>query len=377
MRDLQRTPRGGMAGLCRRYRISRKTGYKWRKRSMSGEMLADRGRRPQRLGRSCEEAWKIAALEARACHSTWGASKLRWVLRQEHKRRKVPSIRTLHRWLKAAQQVTARPWCAPIGPKQVQANWVFPRRANDVWSIDFKGWFRTADGSRVYALTVCDMSSHFILAIAVLDKMNAACVQRAFTQIFKKYGLPRAIRADRGAPWFGIGPRHWTQLSVWWVRQQIQVQYTRRAKPQDNGAHEQMHKILKAETAQPPARTLTAQKTRLTTWKNHYNYDRPHASHQENPPATKYRSSHRPFTARLPAFAYPLSWYKTTVYQSGYLSWRGSKRMIGRAFYQQPLGLRKISPAIVAVYLGPHLLGTLDQSEPGLRPVSIHRKGGS
>lgn len=376
LQQLRRAPRGGFAGLCRVYQISRKTGYKWLQRSILGESLCNRVCRPQRLARSYNDEWRMATFEARARFPTWGASKLRWFLRHNYKYRKVPSVRTLHRWLKGAQLVVARPWCAPSGPAQIQANWIYPHRANDVWSIDFKGWFRTGDGTRVYALTVCDMASHFILAIVVVEKMDFPCVQRALTQVFKKYGLPRAIRADQGAPWFGTGPRHWTKLSVWWVRQQIQVQYTRRAKPQDNAAHEQMHKILKAETAQPPAPTLTAQKARLTKWKNHYNYDRPHASHQENPPATKYRFSARPFLATLPILQYPISWDKTTVYRSGYMSWRDSKRIIGKAFYQQSLGLRKINPTLVAVYLGPHLLGTLSQSEPGLRPVSIRLKGG-
>ena len=75
---------------------------------------------------------------------------------------------------------------------------------NDVWCIDFKGWFRTRDGERCDPLTVSDAHSRFLLACVIVPPRTDT-VRVAVEQLFKRYGLPLAIRSDNGAPFAGTG----------------------------------------------------------------------------------------------------------------------------------------------------------------------------
>jgi transposase InsO family protein len=72
-----------------------------------------------------------------------------------------------------------------------------------VWTIDFKGWFRTGDGKRCEPLTVRDLFSRYVLAVVLLPNQSDAAVRRAMVQIFRRYGLPKIIRVDNGAPFGG------------------------------------------------------------------------------------------------------------------------------------------------------------------------------
>jgi putative transposase len=240
------------------------------------------------------------------------------------------------------------------------------RGANWVWSIDFKGSFCTRDGKLVQTLTITDVYSHYILALDTVRALSVHEVMARMKRVFRRYGLPRAIRVDHGAPWYGPGSRGWTQLSVWWVRLGIAVEYIAL---NGNSCHEQMHRMLKERTASPPASTLTAQRARFAWWKRHYNENRPHGGEWGTPPNERYRPSTRRLPGVLPSLIYAPTWDTLEVNAYGYVHWRKQKRSIGRAFAGQRIGLRRLRTC-TAVYLGTHLLGTLYAHEPALRPVT-------
>jgi len=192
------------------------------------------------------------------------------------KAKPVPAVSTLARWLVEGNFVAKRPRRARPGPvlpwRGVQA----AQRANQVWTVDFKGWFRTGDGRRCEPLTVRDLHSRFVLAVVLLPKPSDAAVRQALRRVFRRSGLPEVIRVDNGAPFGGKGALGLSRLSVWWLRLGIAVEFTRPAHPQDNGGHEQMHRVLKADTATPPAPSLRAQGRRIAAWLTSYNQERPH-----------------------------------------------------------------------------------------------------
>ena len=74
------------------------------------------------------------------------------------------------------------------------------RRPNEVWTVDFKGCFHTADGRRCDPLTVRDAYSRYGLCIRVLHGHKLATVQCEFVRLFRRFGLPRRIHADQGRP---------------------------------------------------------------------------------------------------------------------------------------------------------------------------------
>lgn len=360
-----------VAELCLQFGISRKTGFKWLKRFRisGGPGLRDQSRRPRHSPNRTPARWLKAIVQMRGKHPRWGAKKLYAHLRRRHLRAQLPKPRTITDWLgrwRLAQP--RRAWTRP-GPRLERAALTQPTAPNHVWTVDFKGWFRTRDGQRVDPLTVRDLFSRFILGIGLVRHRHEP-VQQFFKGLFKRYGLPKVIRVDHGGPFAGDGALDLSRLSAWWLRLGIQVDFTRRAHPQDNGAHEQMHRIYKADLASPPAATPRGQQQRTTHWMAYYNQVRPHEALGQRVPAALYRRSRRAYPPRLPALRYRRGWRQRRVTASGYIRWRGRLRVIGRAFGGQDVGFKPVSVGVHEVYFGAHLIGLLVDTDPGgLRPA--------
>ncbi len=360
-----------VAQLCRQAGISRKTGFKWlaRFRQAGGPGLHDRSRRPRRSPQRTTKRWVTLIRQTRQRHPSWGGKKIYACLRRRHPRARLPKVRTITRWLQRLGLNRRRCRRARPGPQLPRPALTVPAAPNDVWTLDFKGWFRTRNGQRVDPLTVRDLFSRFILGIRLLtQKMEP--VRQYLSSLFRRYGCPKVIRVDHGAPFAGDGALDLSRLSVWWRRLGIRVEFTRRASPQDNGAHEQMHRVYKAELATPPANTPRAQQWRTTRWVAYYNQQRPHEALGQKVPASFYRKSRRPYRACLPPITYPRHWPQQRVTACGYIRWKGRLRVIGRAFGGQPVGFKSIAPGHHEVYFDRLLIGLLVDNDPGgLRPV--------
>jgi putative transposase len=124
---------------------------------------------------------------------------------------------------------------------------------NDIWTTDFKGQFRTGDKEYCYPLTVADLHSRFLLGCDALRSTKGREARPCFERLFREYGLPAAMRSDNGVPFASNGLHGLSQLNVWWMRLGIQHQRIRPASPQENGAHERMHRTLKRDATRPPA----------------------------------------------------------------------------------------------------------------------------
>jgi transposase InsO family protein len=145
-----------------------------------------------------------------------------------------------------------------------------------VWTVDFKGWYRTGQGQRVEPLTVRDLYSRYVLAVRLLPSQQVEVARREFARIFKEHGVPERIRCDNGAPFGGAGPTGLTRLSAWWVKLGIVVEFIRPGRPCENGAHEQFHRVYKKEVAVDPLPSVPAQQRRSARWLRDYNWQRPH-----------------------------------------------------------------------------------------------------
>lgn len=371
-----------LAELCRRHGISRVCGYKWvgRFRDEGRAGLIERSRRPERAA-ALKARWLERLRVAMQQERGFGAKKLRWKLRRDHPRQRVPCVRTIARWLSEMGRVRARPKRAKTGPRLRAAGRLVARCANDVWSADIKGSFRTGDGRLVLALTVRDLASRYVLCVQRLPQADERHIGRAMRQLFRRHGLPRALRMDNGAPFGADGPRGWSRLSVQWVKLGIRTEYGRPRHPEDNAQHEQMHGVLKRETASPPAANPLAQQRRFQRWIARYNQRRPHEALGMRVPASLYHPSPRPYRPAA-AYAYPPSWEILLPDSRGRCFWQGRQRLIGKAFVAEPLGGKPTGPGSLSLYFREHLIGTLHASDlAGLRPVprSTHqcRAGGA
>jgi transposase InsO family protein len=242
------------------------------------------------------------------------------------------------------------------------------RCANHVWTIDFKGWFVLRNGTRVYPLTVRDLASRYILYVGHV-RPNERAVSRVVRQLFRQYGVPREIWSDNGPPFGSTGPRGWTKLSLEWVKLGIHVAFGRPARPGDNAAHEQMHRVLKAEATRPASANLAVQQRRFETWRQRYNQIRPHETLSMRAPAARYRVTNKRQLV-IDRWQYPNSYECVRLDSRGRYTWAGKPRWIGRAFAFERIGLRQVDLATRQVFIGPHLLGTLHRDGTEyLRPV--------
>lgn len=362
-----------LGSCCQIFNVSRKTVWKWRRRfAAEGRRgLRERSRRPHRMPRRWSQVWQRRLQRWHVQEPSWGPKKLHGALAQQHG--VVPGVRTIARWCQRAG------WSRPPRrrPRKV---WLVkpvaltvPHQPNAVWTVDFKGWFRAGNGQRCEPLTVRDLFSRYVLLVRLLSSQHGEPVQRAFRALFRQRGLPRIIRVDNGAPFAGRGPAGLSALSAWWVRLGIGVEFTRPGCPQDNGAHEQFHRVLKAETTRPPAWTRQGQQHRTTNWLQRYNQIRPHEGLGLTPPARHYRVSRRKFVAALPIQKYPRAEGVRRVRSNGEIRWDGRLRFIGEAFVGQWVGLRRLNREAWAVEFENLLIGHLHQTDPGAMRPAVRR----
>jgi transposase InsO family protein len=339
-----------VAALCREYGISRTAGHKWLKRfkEQGYAGLEDESRRPHRTPLATAEELVVATIEIRDSHPRWGPRKLHGVLHRrfgEH----TPSVSTIARILRRANLVRERRKRAPVSVIE-EAPRVTAAAANDVWSVDFKGWWRVLDGARCEPLTIRDAASRYILALLATSTRTQP-VRTVFERLFRRHGVPKCIQCDNGAPFISVRSRRGlSALSAWWVTLGIRVVRSRPGCPQDNGAHERMHADVCAEVQATPAATLAEQQRILDRWRQEFNHVRPHDSLGGKTPADVYKVVERRRVVTK-AHAYPKHFYVRRVDQIGAVSFRGDKTMVGKAFRGLDVGVEIIDAMRVRVWL--------------------------
>ena len=362
--------------LCRAFGISRQTAYKWltRFRAKGRAGLCNRSRRPRHSPQRVATKWIKAITHWRRWRPHWGAKKIHCRLRRQHPRARVPCVRTIQRWLRRLGRVPPRWRRARRGPTVPHPGLTQPTRPNQVWTVDFKGWFRTADGHRQEPLTVRDLFSRYGLCVRLLPNQDDRPVRQAFQHLFRQRGMPGIIRVDNGSPFAGKGALGLSRLSVWWLRLGIRVEFTRRARPGDNAGHEQFHGCYQREVVAEGGPQRRVMQQRSHRWLTNYNHDRPHEALGQRSPAEVYRPSRRLYPKGLSPLFYPKAWAVRRVRNRGHIKWRGRLRFIGRAFVGQTAGLQPLENHLHAVHLGGLLIGHLHDRDPGgMRPARWNR----
>ena len=365
-----------LAELCRQFGVSRKTGYKWlgRHEIQGIDGLRDASRAPKFCPHKTEAALEHMIIELRLRWPTWGPRKLAAkLLRQGIE---PPAASTIGEIIMRAGLVIPR----KTRQRGMVSSWsqtlTKPQRPNDVWGVDFKGWFRTKDGRACHPLTVTDLYSRYLVGCSPLADQRRVSAEREFDVIFERYGLPEKIRVDNGSPFGSAGPCGLTRLSVRWLRYGIDVEFIRPGCPQDNGSHERMHKTMKAEATRPPEANLSKQALRLERWRHEFNTERPHEALGQRPPAEVYHPSARSAAGSFKDFEYPVWYEKRRVRDDGMIHWRGAYRFVGQAFAGSSVGLIEGAEEDHDVFLGGLLVGILGgKGQSGLIPRGSSRTG--
>ena len=328
--------------LCEEFGISRKTGKKWLARYREGgrEGLAERSRAPKTVANRTPEAMERLIVSEKRRHLTWGPKKIRWVLEVKHGVESPPAISTIGEVLKRHGLVKARKRRGAVF-KVERGELTAPERCNQVYGVDFKGWFATGDGERCDPLTVTDLHSRYVLKAEGLPQATTRWTQEGFRNMFRRTGLPEVIRVDNGAPFASMGPGGLSRLSVWWIGLGIEVQFTRPGCPQDNGCHERMHRTMKAECCRPPSANLAAQQQRFDRWRKRFNQQRPHEGIGMRVPADLYQGSARRLDETIKPKLYELGARTKRVNSAGFITLNGTNCYVGESFGEVEVALEE------------------------------------
>jgi putative transposase len=347
--------------VCRRFGISRKTGYKWLRRA---EKEGNQELRDRRRGRPAggDQKWiETQVLKLKKNHPFWGSKKIQALLSRQLAKEQLPSRSTVHRILVAAGLVKHRKR-RRRGPVVMVEAWAKAQSCNDIWGVDFKGWFRTGDKVKCFPLTVTDYYSRFILCFEVLLSQRLDPVQERLEKLFARHGRPKAIRVDNGRPFGGGSVLGLTQLSLQWRLAGIEVQFMDPASPHQNGRHERMHLNYQSELCRPPAWDLKGQKVLTRRWVKEFNYKRPHEALGMRFPAEIYAKSSLRYRQAKKPFHYG-AWPTRNIDKKGDLWWGNHRHFISEAFAGHQVGLKLIALRTYELYLADLLLGTLHDAK--------------
>jgi len=356
-----------MAEVCRRFEISRKTGYKWLGRYESGgiDALKDGSHAPHHNPRQVLEKVEDAIVEARGKHPHWGPVKLRSWLDRTAPDTQWPAPSTIGEIVQRhglAVPQKRRPKATPNSEPLKHA-----QGPNLVWCADFKGWFRCQDGSRCDPLTITDAYSRFLLRCQAARHPDVGHTKPLFEATFREHGLPERIRIDNGAPFASVGIGGLSELSVWWIKLGIRPERIEPGKPGQNGRHERMHRTLKQETARPPRANLREQQKAFDEFRQEYNEERPHEALKGETPGECYEDSPRPYRSRLRPVAYPSDFEVRLVSKGGQIRWNRALVFVGRALRGEPIGLEPMEDGKWRVWFSFYELGEFDEGKLVIR----------
>jgi putative transposase len=356
-----RVERGlGISEAARMYGLSRPTVYDWLERyeAEGAAGLKDRSRAPLSSPRRTAEAIAERLIAERVKWG-FGSKAILQRLREEDPSVDWPARSTVDGIFKRAGLTALRrrrerkrvtPFLRPY-----QAS-----KAGELLTVDFKGQFRLRNGQLCYPLTLVDAVSRYVVACEALSSTHTEPAWAAMERAFRQWGLPDAVQSDNGHPFGAQGWGRLSTISVRLMKLGILPVFGRPAKPQDNAAHERMHRTLKERAAIPPGKNLRDQQRKLDEFQHTYNHERPHEGLGLNRPARLWVGGRRPFPSVIAPISYE-PWFEVRkVGHSGMLKWGKGQVFISHALATEPIGLEPATADRWNLFFGPFFLGQLD-----------------
>jgi transposase InsO family protein len=344
--------------LCREYGISAKTGYKWRERFFERGLggLNELSRRPHGHADELGEAVVCAMVRLKQAHPHWGPRKIQVLYQRKHGG-EVPSESSFKRVLERAGLTVPRRMRRSTETGRLGSG-LKATQPNEVWTVDFKGWWKDREGLRVEPLTVRDEYSRMLLEMRALESSRTEAVQACFERLFERHGLPGAIRSDNGSPFASVrAVLGLSRLSAWWLALGINLERSRPGCPQDNGAHERMHRDIRRELE---GGRVGRDQSAFDLWREEYNTERPHEGLGMRVPAEVYAASVRKYEGTPADIDYGGMETRKVQPVSGVIGYRKEKIMITTAVAGWSVGLSPQTNGMVEVWFSKLLLGHID-----------------
>jgi len=346
-------------GLCREYGISRKTGYKWQARFMQHGLagLGELSRRPHGSPKGLAESVVCEIVRLKQAHAFWGPRKIRALYGRKHGEKDLPSESSFKRVLERAGLISPRK-TRPAREGGRLASGLKATKPNEVWTVDFKGWWKGAGGIKIEPLTVRDEYSRALLEMRNLPDSSGATVRGCFERLFRLHGLPGSIRSDNGSPFASHnGLLGLTRLSAWWLALGIGLERSRPGCPQDNGAHERMHRDIRIEIQSGRAGEDQAA---FDLWRDQYNHERPHEALGMRVPGELHVPSERLYEGTPDALDYGGMETRRVKESNGRICYRRESLLLSTALGGWDVGLSPRPDGLVEVRFARLLIGHIN-----------------
>ena len=356
--------------LCREYGISAKTGYKWKQRFLERGLggLEEESRRPHGHSSALSEEVACEIVRLKVAHPRWGPRKIRDLYERKNSG-EPPSESSFKRVLERAGLTEPRkrrnrePGGRLASGRKAEA-------VNEIWTVDFKGWWKDREGLRVEPLTVRDEHSRMLLEMRALESSRTDSVRACFERLFERHGLPGAIRSDNGPPFASSqGLLGLSRLSVWWLALGIGLERSRPGCPQDNGAHERMHLDIRRELQ---SGRVGRDQAAFDLWRNEYNHERPHEALGMKRPAEIYLNSTRLWSGTPDDIDYG-GMAVRKVQKTGTIRYEGEFITLSTALRGWSVGLSPRPDGLVEVWFAELLVGHLDPTTSSFMAVRPDR----
>jgi putative transposase len=353
--------------LCQEYGVSTKTGYKWRERflSMGIAGLAEESRRPSNNPQQLKQEEVCEIVRLKLAHPYWGPRKIRELYLRQHA--EVASLSSFKRVLEAVG-LTQRRKKRKASEAGRLSSGTKAKAVNEIWTVDFKGWWHGTEG-RCEPLTVRDEFSRYLLELRQVPNARSRTVQESFEKLFQRHGLPQAIRSDNGTPFasrsavLGL-----SRLSAWWVALGINLERSRPGKPQDNGAHERLHRDISQELE---CLGQNVSQQALDLWRHQFNYQRPHEALDMRCPGDLYHNSNRKYPRAVQELVYE-GMTARRVNHNGYIRWKDHSLFVSQSLRGWNVGFKSTQNQKIELWFAQLLLGHLDPATISFERIDLN-----
>jgi transposase InsO family protein len=327
--------------LCQEFGISRPTGMLWRQRYQQAGLsgIAVQSRRPHHSPSRTAGELEQRVVKMRQRYPDWGARKLQVLLAREGMEL---TRSTIHR-------ILLRHDLVPESQRRRQALQRFERGApNELWQMDFKspkGW-----NAPIGPLSVLDDHSRYLLVLQAVWSTRAELVREQLEGAFASCGVPQAMLMDHGIPWWSTqAPGGMTGLTLWLMKQGIELHWSGRRHPQTQGKVERFHGELE-RALQARGAPRKEPQAWLDQFRWEHNYVRPHEALGMNTPAQRWRKSEQRYDPHPPRWQYPAGAWVRKVDSSGKLGLKDRHWNISKALCGEWVQLERTADRILVYY---------------------------
>jgi putative transposase len=346
--------------LCREYGISPKTGYKWQQRFLEHGLagMGEESRRPHGHANELPEHVVCDIVKLKQAHPHWGPRKIRALYERKKGSHDLPSESSFKRVLERAGMTEPRRRRRQAKESGRLCSGRKAQAPNEVWTVDFKGWWLSPDRLRVEPLTVRDECSRMLLEMRAMESSCTEVIRPRFEHLFQQHGLPEAIRSDNGPPFASNhGLLGLSRLSAWWLALGIDLERSRPGCPQDNGGHERMHLDVRRELQ---AGRVGRDQDAFDLWRYEFNHERPHEALAMACPADVYRPSERRYEGTPVVLDYNGMDTRRVDEKQGTIRYHGERLFLSTALGGWDVGLAPQPDGPIEVWFADLLVGHLD-----------------